>query len=208
MTFTLVPFHSGDLFVMEAPDIQHSGRIQDDAHAMLGKLEQLQAELRAKDDIIETQRRQNDELSRAVAKMDAAVRHRDTVIAELALSRKHVFEECHLACSNSQVELRQMQDALHKLSRQLHQERREHNVRVKDLRRQIKSARLAGAIDGLDLGLGESAEMLFSSDESEGSPRGNSSDSNSDDSATLVVGSPVTIKNNANHQVDVDYVAW
>lgn len=64
--------------------------------------------------------------------------HRDTVIAQLATSRKLVFEECHRACMNNQTELRQMQDALHRVTRQLQRERREHAARVKEIRRSNK----------------------------------------------------------------------
>ena len=69
------------------------------------------------------------------AKLEAAVEHRDAVIAQLASSRKLVFEECHRACVSNQAELRQMQDALHRVSRQLQRERREHSARMKEVHR-------------------------------------------------------------------------
>lgn len=68
------------------------------------------------------------------AKLSAAVEHRDKVIAQLASSRKLVFEECHQACMTSQTELRQMQDALHRVTRQLQRERREYAVRLRQVR--------------------------------------------------------------------------
>ena len=77
-------------------------------------------------------------------KLEAAVEHRDIVIAQLASSRKLVFEECHRACNANQVELRQMQDALHRVSRQLQRERREHAVIVKDLRGRNSSSSITG----------------------------------------------------------------
>lgn len=73
-------------------------------------------------------------------KLEAAVTHRDQVIAELASSRKLVFEECHRACMANQAELRQMQDALHSVSRQLQRERREHASRIKEVRRNSSSS--------------------------------------------------------------------
>ena len=72
-------------------------------------------------------------------KLEAAVTHRDAVIAQLASSRKLVFEECHRACVSNQAELRQMQDALHRVSRQLQRERREHASRINELRRNSSS---------------------------------------------------------------------
>ena len=74
------------------------------------------------------------------SKLEAAVTHRDNVIAELATSRKLVFEECHRACVANQAELRQMQDALHRVTRQLQRERREHAARIKELRRNSSSS--------------------------------------------------------------------
>lgn len=68
------------------------------------------------------------------AKLSAAVEHRDKVIAQLASSRKLVFEECHQACMTSQTELRQMQDALHRVTRQLQRERREYAMRLRQVR--------------------------------------------------------------------------
>lgn len=154
----------------------------DDIRAMV---HQLQLELAAKDAVIESQRLQlerttaaHEEAALVATKLEAAVEHRDAIIAELASSRKLVFEECHKACLNNQTELRQMQDALHKLSRQLHQERREYSARIKDFRRQLKNARLTSS----SLSIGRSSSSWDAnnslggllSDDSDSSPRSDS----------------------------------
>jgi anti-sigma factor RsiW len=95
-------------------------------------LDQLAAE-------VERLRLQLAEAADAQEKLTAAVAHRDGVIAQLAASRKQVFDAAHRACADNQAELHQMQGALHKVSRQLSNERREHAARTRELRRQIKA---------------------------------------------------------------------
>lgn len=73
-------------------------------------------------------------------KLEAAVEHRDSVIAQLATSRKLVFEECHRTCVSNQAELRQMQEALHRVTRQLQRERRENSARLREVRRLAKNS--------------------------------------------------------------------
>lgn len=77
----------------------------------------------------------------AAEKLEAAVLHRDGVIAALASSRKLVFEECHRISAHSQAEIRQMQDALHRVSRQLSLERRDQALRMRELRKQLQASR-------------------------------------------------------------------
>jgi hypothetical protein len=108
----------------------------EDSGALLAELHRLRLELKSKDDHITSQRAKFDALE---LKMKNSIEHRDAVIAQLAASRKLVFEECHLACVRNQDELRQLQDALHRVTRQLHRERRDLAARCKsgstDLRR-------------------------------------------------------------------------
>lgn len=113
--------------------------------ALLAEVASLRLQIAQKDSMLVQKSQQYDQLAAKqketeahVAKLEAAVEHRDAVIAQLATSRKLVFEECHRACMNNQTELRQMQDALHRVSRQLQRERREHAARVKEIRRAIK----------------------------------------------------------------------
>ncbi|KAL4525160.1 hypothetical protein Ndes2437B_g03102 [Nannochloris sp. 'desiccata'] len=117
------------------------------ASSLLVEVAALRKHLAQKDILIAQQSKQIDIMSAKqkkfelhATKLEAAVTHRDQVIAELATSRKLVFEECHRACMANQAELRQMQDALHKVSRQLQRERREHTSRIKDLRRNSSSS--------------------------------------------------------------------
>lgn len=116
------------------------------ASSLLVEVAALRKQLAEKDILLAQQSKQIDIMSEKqknfelhAAKLEAAVAHRDQVIAELATSRKLVFEECHRASLANQSELRQMQDALHKVTRQLQRERREHTSRIKDLRRNSSS---------------------------------------------------------------------
>jgi hypothetical protein len=84
--------------------------------------------------------------SAAAARAAAAVEHRDAVIAELAASRRAVFEECHRACAANQAELRQMQEALARAGRTLARERRDAAARADALRRQCRALRAAAAL--------------------------------------------------------------
>ena len=117
----------------------------DTAAALLAEVASLRLQLAQKDALLDQKTKQYEQLAAKhkdsethATKLEAAVEHRDTVIAQLATSRKLVFEECHRACMNNQAELRQMQDALHRVTRQLQRERREHAARVKEIRRSSK----------------------------------------------------------------------
>jgi hypothetical protein len=114
---------------------------------LIDEVAALRRQLAEKDALLGQQSKQIDIMSSKqkeyelhATKLKAAVSHRDTVIAELATSRKLVFEECHRACMANQGELRQMQDALHRVSRQLQRERREHASRIKELRRNTSAS--------------------------------------------------------------------
>lgn len=92
--------------------------------SLLKELSRLSQEVEEKEELIDLQREEIETLKAQNVKLEAAVTHRETVIGQLASSRKLVFEECHKACVNSQTELRQMQEALHRVTRELQRERR------------------------------------------------------------------------------------
>lgn len=231
MAFTLEPYITGDLFIMltetvAAPIVAPAAAVPDVQRA----LAKMQQELCAKEEVIASQQQQIDcamaqqrEMAAMIAKLEAAVKHRDGVISELASSRKLVFEECHKASLSNQAELRQMQDALHKLSHQLHQERREHRARAQDLRRQIKAARMQSA--DADLGLSrvlnaadwKSSSVKGGSGEPGGMYREDSCDSDLDEFAVSTPPLTCCSRENmaaavatedAEDEDDIDFASW
>jgi hypothetical protein len=103
------------------------------------------------------------------SKLEAAVEHRDSVISQLATSRKLVFEECHRTCVSNQAELRQMQEALHRVTRQLHRERREHAAHQRELRRLAKISS-TGRPPAVDVVNNETVSALTSEDSMDSPP--------------------------------------
>ena len=88
-------------------------------------LDDLKKEIYLKEAIVERQKEEIAKLKTQNQKLEYAVSHREAVISQLASSRKLVFEECHIQSLKNQTELRQMQEALHRVSRELQRIRRE-----------------------------------------------------------------------------------
>jgi len=73
-------------------------------------------------------------------RMENAISHRDDVIAELVGTRKRLIDKLELLRSNMTTEICQLQGQVQRLHLQLSQQRKQHAIEVKKLKRQARQS--------------------------------------------------------------------
>lgn len=71
-------------------------------------------------------------------RMENAISHRDDVIAELVGTRKRLIEKLELLQNNMHAEIYQLQGQVQRLHLQLSQQRKQHSIELKKMKRQVR----------------------------------------------------------------------